>query len=138
MSMATRRNVQSDKAYEAAESPRHITPASPATHSNITPAVPLYESAQHAGNLKQNAYMFVRSIVFKLLTFTFLMVTLPITSYFVSRDYIYSGNSTWAGATAAIMANVVLFGYIIVAVLEDQGDDPGGIAKPKPKDSKGE
>lgn len=32
------------------------------------------------------------------------------------------GNSTFAGATAAIMANVVLVGYIIVAMREDQSE----------------
>jgi vacuolar ATPase assembly integral membrane protein VMA21 len=31
-----------------------------------------------------------------------------------------SGNSTFAGATAAIMANVVLVLYVVVAMREDQ------------------
>ena len=34
----------------------------------------------------------------------------------------FVGSTTWAGASAAIMANVVLIGYIIVAMMEDQGD----------------
>lgn len=32
------------------------------------------------------------------------------------------GNSTFAGATAVIMANVVLVGYIVVAMREDQSE----------------
>lgn len=34
----------------------------------------------------------------------------------------FAGNSTFAGATAAFMANVVLIAYIIVAMKEDEVD----------------
>lgn len=42
----------------------------------------------------------------------------------ISREQrlIGPGNSTWAGATAAIMANVVLVGYVVVAMMEDQSE----------------
>jgi vacuolar ATPase assembly integral membrane protein VMA21 len=33
-----------------------------------------------------------------------------------------TGNSTFAGATAAIMANVVLVAYVVVAMREDQSE----------------
>lgn len=32
------------------------------------------------------------------------------------------GNSTWAGATAAVMANVVLIAYVVVAMNEDDSE----------------
>jgi len=50
------------------------------------------------------------------------MVTLPLSAYFITARTIFRGNSTWAGATAALVANIVLIGYIVVAVREDQGD----------------
>ncbi|KFY05937.1 hypothetical protein V491_08942 [Pseudogymnoascus sp. VKM F-3775] len=61
-------------------------------------------------------------VIVKLLAFTFAMIVVPIGSYFVTLDLVFSGNSTFAGATAAIMANVVLVGYIIVAMREDQSE----------------
>jgi len=55
-----------------------------------------------------------------LLGFTFDMIVGPIGSYFLSLNSVFRGNSTFAGATAAIMANVVLVAYVIVAMREDQ------------------
>ncbi|CAF3573304.1 unnamed protein product [Fusarium graminearum] len=49
-------------------------------------------------------------VIYKLLAFTFAMVFIPI------------GNSSFAGGLAAVLANVVLIGYIIVAMKEDQSD----------------
>jgi len=50
------------------------------------------------------------------------MVVAPISSYFLTVNTIFSGNSSYAGALAALVANIVLAGYIVVAVMEDQSD----------------
>ncbi|KPI45268.1 Vacuolar ATPase assembly integral membrane protein vma21 [Cyphellophora attinorum] len=54
------------------------------------------------------------------------------TSPAVPSDVIYKllgftliGNATYAGAFAAVMANVVLIAYIVVAMREDTGGDAG-------------
>ena len=43
----------------------------------------------------------------------------------------FVGNSTFAGATAAVMANVVLIGYIIVAFNDDQSEQLAAVEKEK-------
>ncbi|KAI5297552.1 vacuolar ATPase assembly integral membrane protein vma21 [Ascosphaera atra] len=54
-------------------------------------------------------------VIYKLLGFTLAMVVGPLATFFLSRDYVFNGNATWAGASAALMANVVVVGYLIVA-----------------------
>ena len=78
-------------------------PAVPDGPSDVRPAVPA-------------------SVIAKLLFFTVALVTVPLGSYFLTVKTIFKGNSTYAGALAAIMANVVLVGYLIVAIQEDQSD----------------
>lgn len=63
-----------------------------------------------------------RSVIRNLLGFTAAMLVVPIGSYFLSLKTIFAGNATWSGALAAIMANVVLIGYIIVAYYEDTAE----------------
>ncbi|KAF2858795.1 hypothetical protein K470DRAFT_200019, partial [Piedraia hortae CBS 480.64] len=72
--------------------------------SNISPAVP-------------------SPVIYKLLGFSLAMVTLPIASYFLTVNSLFqAGNSTWAGALAAVMANVVLVAYIVVAFRENAAE----------------
>ncbi|KAI6373964.1 vacuolar ATPase assembly integral membrane protein vma21 [Pyricularia grisea] len=98
--MATRRIVATEKSILEKDDHVGSSPAA-SEKSNITPAVPL-------------------DVILKLLAFTLAMVVIPIGSYFVTVNSIFKGNSTYAGALAAIMANVVLVAYVVVAMNEDQ------------------
>ncbi|CAL3962179.1 unnamed protein product [Diplocarpon coronariae] len=95
--MATRRNVPGEKSSLEQELSQNL-----GEKSIIAPAVPAH-------------------VIYKLLGFTLAMVVCPIGSYFLTLNTVFGvGNSTWAGATAAVFANVVLIGYVLVAFNEDQ------------------
>jgi len=98
--MATRRANASKLAEKDGD---YVSSTDQQAPSDITPAVP-------------------SAVIAKLLGFTFAMVTFPLGAYFLSVDMLFKGNSTYAGAFAAIMANVVLIGYVIVAMNEDKSD----------------
>ncbi|KAF3346133.1 hypothetical protein VD0002_g9809 [Verticillium dahliae] len=95
--MATRRIISTEKTILDQDEPN----SAPAEKSNIAPAVPT-------------------DVIVKLLGFTFAMIVFPIGSYFLTVSTVFKGNSTFAGAFAAVMANVVLIAYIVVAMKEDQ------------------
>jgi len=96
--MTSRRIVSDEKTYLDQDDGKDSS-----SPSSIAPAVPA-------------------AVIWKLLGFTFAMITLPIGTYFVTVNNVFSGNSTWAGALAAIMANVVLVGYVVAAMREDQSE----------------
>ncbi|KAH6675493.1 vacuolar ATPase assembly integral membrane protein VMA21 [Halenospora varia] len=107
--MATRRNVPTEKS-----GPEKEFAQAAGEKSIIAPAVPAH-------------------VIYKLLGFTLAMVAGPIGSYFLTLNTLFGGNSTYAGALAAIMANVVLIGYVIVAFKEDQSEALEAAEKKKDK-----
>ncbi|KAL2125840.1 hypothetical protein VTI74DRAFT_2536 [Chaetomium olivicolor] len=115
--MATRRIISQEKTLLEKDDSIGSSPAA-SEKSNITPAVPA-------------------SVILKLLAFTLGMIVIPIGSYFLTVDNVFKGNSTYAGALAAIMANVVLVGYIFAAMAEDQSElDKGAGGKGPSKEGK--
>ncbi|KAK5778355.1 Vma21p PWA37_000395 [Arxiozyma heterogenica] len=58
-----------------------------------------------------------RSVIKKLVIATFCMIALPLVTFFISNSYI--SNSIISGGLAALVANVVLIAFIIVAFTED-------------------
>lgn len=92
----------------------------------------------HFAELVSNHCYTIRAVIIKLLGFTAAMIGGPIGVYFLTVHTIFrgpyltlaryygsdsvAGSSTWAGATAALTANLVLIAYVIVAMREDQSD----------------
>lgn len=59
-----------------------------------------------------------RPVLQKLIFFTLAMVVLPLSSFFVCQTFV-TDNAVVCGGTAAILANVVLIGYIVTAFTEE-------------------
>ncbi|KAG5952265.1 hypothetical protein E4U53_001280 [Claviceps sorghi] len=105
--MATRRIISSERTI--LEKDHH-----PEEKSSIAPAVP-------------------KHVIFKLLGFTFAMIVVPIGSYFSTVHTIFKGNASLAGGLAALLANVVLISYVIVAMREDESGRQDSVTKPDSK-----
>jgi hypothetical protein len=63
-------------------------------------------------------------VYYKLAFFSVALFAAPLTAYYASVDRFFGGNPNYAGGLAALVANVVLVGYVIAAFLEDQGSSP--------------
>ncbi|KZF25985.1 vacuolar ATPase assembly integral membrane protein VMA21 [Xylona heveae TC161] len=100
--MSSRRIVSNEKTVLDQDS-HERNGATDTGKSNIAPAVPA-------------------SVIIKLLGFTLAMMIGPLGIYYLSLNSLFKGNSTFAGATAAITANIVLIAYVVVAFKEDQSE----------------
>jgi hypothetical protein len=78
-------------------------------------------------------------VIIQLLVFTVIMICGPIGTYYLTLNLVFKGlitlrktnhtsanavlgNSSYAGALAAMVANVILAVYVIIAFREDQGE----------------
>ncbi|OBZ76914.1 Vacuolar ATPase assembly integral membrane protein vma-21 [Grifola frondosa] len=58
-------------------------------------------------------------VLIKLILFSLTLAIAPLSSYFLSRDYVWNGNSTYAAITAIVAANAVLVAYIATSLMEE-------------------
>lgn len=93
--------------------PQQSTPSTPS---------PSEKSLQPNTGSSDTTPLVSSSVIKTLLAFTAAMVIFPIGSYFLTVNTIFRGNSTFAGGFAALVANVVLIGYVVVAWMDDQED----------------
>jgi len=57
-----------------------------------------------------------------MLGFMFALLILPILTYFYTLDNVFHGNSVYSAFASVAIANVVVIGYVVVAILEDAGE----------------
>ncbi|KAK6541140.1 vacuolar ATPase assembly integral membrane protein vma21 [Orbilia ellipsospora] len=108
--MATRRNVSKEekKTEDASASLPAVLPRAMQAEkmkNNPGPAIP-------------------NDVLFKLFGFTLAMLIGPIGCYYLSTNYIFPGSTVLGASIAAVMANVVLFAFVIVAMREPDDDSP--------------
>jgi hypothetical protein len=63
-----------------------------------------------------------RNVLAKLLVFSLAIIALPISTYFISVDRLFSGNATYGAILAIIMTNVLIALYVVAAFMEDRED----------------
>ncbi|KAJ3408039.1 hypothetical protein CcCBS67573_g02827 [Chytriomyces confervae] len=120
MSTLRKRNTVTPSTAPAQETKQPVLPASRKLTSNASPVIPA-------------------SVLAKVAFFTVLMFTLPIGVYYATIDRLFAGESLYSAICAVVAANLVLVAYIVVAFLEDDGDQThsensnrnyAGLAKP--------
>ncbi|EAS28888.1 vacuolar ATPase assembly integral membrane protein VMA21 [Coccidioides immitis RS] len=99
------------------------------TKESITTSPPPDQQPRQPGELEHREAIQLRDlpgypqqVLWKLIIYSIAVLVLPLSAYFYSVNYVFDGNTTYAGATAAITANLILFSYIVVAMREDKGD----------------
>ncbi|EPS40953.1 hypothetical protein H072_5155 [Dactylellina haptotyla CBS 200.50] len=109
--MATRRNVKSSSAEKTEDA---SAPAAPA----------VLPRAMQAEKMKQNPGPAIPSdVLVKLFGFTLAMLVGPIGCYYLATNYVFPGSTVLGAAIAAVVANVVLIAFVIVAMREDDGEE---------------
>ncbi|GAA5840317.1 hypothetical protein JCM3766R1_001456 [Sporobolomyces carnicolor] len=91
-------------------------------HSQASSTVAPSTTSTVASGSTQSAPENLSPVVWKLALFTLLMIIGPIGTYFLSLNY-YFHDPTPSAISAALVANLVLVGFVVVAFLEDKNPD---------------
>ncbi|TNY20913.1 hypothetical protein DMC30DRAFT_416562 [Rhodotorula diobovata] len=90
------------------------------------PATPLPPTPEHlkAAERTPEGHADLSEVMYKLAAFTVAMVLLPIGTYFLTRDHVFSPTTslTYPAISAVTVANAVLIAFIWVAFREDAVD----------------
>ncbi|KAF3092695.1 vacuolar ATPase assembly integral membrane protein vma21 [Orbilia oligospora] len=107
--MATRRNVKSPSDEKS---------------DNVSSPPPVLPKAMQAERMKNNPGPSIpREVLLKLFGFTVAMLFGPIGCYYLTTNYISPGSTVLGASIAAVVANVVLVLFILVAMKEDDGEE---------------
>ncbi|KAL1968283.1 hypothetical protein VTN77DRAFT_2118 [Rasamsonia byssochlamydoides] len=98
-------------------------PSSSSTEKETSSSLAATSAAKSAAKDSDVTPAVSMGVILKLLAFTVAMIAAPIGVYFLTVDAVFQGNSTFAGAGAALTANIVLIAYIVVAWREDQEEE---------------
>ncbi|SPO25942.1 related to VMA21 - ATPase assembly integral membrane protein [Ustilago trichophora] len=63
-----------------------------------------------------------QGVYYKLALFSVALFAAPLFAYYFAKDRYFAGNATYAGGLAALVVNLVLGAYVVVAFLEDDSD----------------
>ncbi|CAH1756542.1 1944_t:CDS:2 [Entrophospora sp. SA101] len=63
-----------------------------------------------------------KNVVFKFYLHTILLLIFPISTYYLTLNFLFGNDTTKAALSAAGIANLIVFSYILVAIFEK---DPG-------------
>ncbi|GAA6056809.1 hypothetical protein JCM3770_002815 [Rhodotorula araucariae] len=105
-------------------------------------ATPLPPTPAHlkAAERTPEGHADLSDVMYKLAVFTLAMITLPIGTYFLTRDYLFSPSTslTYPAISAVTVANGVLIAFVYVAFREDAADaEREKLAKQREKTSAG-
>jgi len=60
----------------------------------------------------------------KLFFFSVLLFLLPLSSYYGTQKYLFGGkNDIYSAIIAIVLANLVLLGYVVAAIIEDREEE---------------
>ncbi|KAF3938431.1 hypothetical protein ABW19_dt0202012 [Dactylella cylindrospora] len=116
--MATKRNIKSEKDVPI-ESPAVLPKAMQAEKMKANPGAPI-----------------PAHVLYKLFGFTVAMLFGPLGCYYITVNYLFPGSTVLGASIAAVVANIVLVGFVFVAMKEDDEDKDKDKEKEKEKEEK--